>query len=93
MVDFTPSAVPLTAMNVDLSFTQGQYGVLASVGFTLLFATASLFAGGFVDRNDRRTISVVTCAVWSIATVATGLATGYGQVLAARVITGEGKEG
>ena len=75
-------------MNVDLAFSQGQYGVLASVGFTLLFATASLFAGGFVDRNDRRLVGVASCAVWSVATLATGLAGSYPQVLGARVMTG-----
>ena len=93
MVDFSPSALPFSAMNVDLSFSQGSYGILASVGFTLLFATASLFAGAFVDRNDRRVVGVVSAAVWSLATLATGLANSYPQVLAARVITGLGESG
>ena len=43
LVNFSESAdaTAFTAMNVDLSFTQAQYGALASVAFTALFAVAS----------------------------------------------------
>lgn len=43
LVNFSdsPDATPFTAMNVELGFTQAQYGALASVAFTALFAVAS----------------------------------------------------
>lgn len=43
LVNFSDSAdaTAFTAMNVDLGFTQAQYGALASVAFTALFAVAS----------------------------------------------------
>lgn len=43
LVDFSSGGGdPFRAMNVDLDFSQSQYGVLASVAFTSLFAVASL---------------------------------------------------
>ena len=52
-VDFSDSTdvTAYTAMNVDLGFSQAQYGALASVAFTALFAVASLFAGNFAEKT------------------------------------------
>ena len=37
-------------MNLDVGFDQAQYGVLASIGFSVLFSVTSLFAGSAVYR-------------------------------------------
>eukprot|EP00581_Thalassiosira_minuscula_P018738 CAMPEP_0183714106 /NCGR_PEP_ID=MMETSP0737-20130205/8767_1 /TAXON_ID=385413 /ORGANISM="Thalassiosira miniscula, Strain CCMP1093" /LENGTH=526 /DNA_ID=CAMNT_0025943011 /DNA_START=195 /DNA_END=1775 /DNA_ORIENTATION=- len=90
LVDFgTSSSIsPYEAMNVDLSFTQSQYGLLASTAFTVLFAISSLFAGNLADRYDRKLLTLGSCAVWTLATLATSQAHSYNEVLAARVIMG-----
>jgi hypothetical protein len=77
LVDFSDSAdvSAYTAMNVDLGFSQAQYGAVASVAFTALFAVASLFAGNFADKNDRRALTAGSAAVWSAATLGTSIAT------------------
>ena len=70
LVDFSSSAQEATAtasafgaMNVDLHFTQSQYGVLASTAFTALFALSSLVAGNLADRYDRKLLTLVRVRV------------------------------
>lgn len=90
LVNFADGAVANTAMNVDLGFSEAQYGALASVAFTALFAIASLFAGNLADKYDRKAMTVAACCIWSAATLGTGFAQDYDQVLAARVVMGLG---
>mmetsp|Transcript_6654 Transcript_6654/g.9761 ORF Transcript_6654/g.9761 Transcript_6654/m.9761 type:complete len:540 (-) Transcript_6654:20-1639(-) len=77
-----------TAMNQDIGFSEAQYGALASVAFTALFAITSLFAGGLADRYDRKLLTIGSACIWSLATFATAISTDYEQVLAARVLMG-----
>jgi hypothetical protein len=60
LVDFSDKANPFNAMNVDIGFSEGQYGLLASVAFTSLFAVASLGAGIASDRSNRKVLTVHT---------------------------------
>jgi MFS family permease len=90
LVNFSDSTdvTAYTAMNVDLGFSQAQYGALASVAFTALFAVTSLFAGNFADKNDRRVLTAGSAAVWSAATLGTSIAATYEQVVICRIIMG-----
>lgn len=88
LVDFSETASPLKAMNVDLGFSQAQYGTLASIAFTFLFAGASLFAGNLADKYDRRVLTVGSCIAWSLAVLGTSFATDYSQVVVCRIIMG-----
>jgi len=92
LVDFSASetANPFTAMNVDIGFSEAQYGVLASVAFTALYAIASLFAGGLADRYDRKLLTIGSTLAWSAATFVTALSSSgdYNQVLVARILMG-----
>ena len=87
LVDFS-STDPQTAMNFDIGFDQGQYGVLASIAFTLLFALTSLVAGIIADNYNRKTLSLASTIVWSVATLATALSHTYVQVVLARILMG-----
>lgn len=86
--DATAAASAFEAMNVDLQFTQSQYGLLASTAFTALFALTSLIAGNLADKYDRKILTLGSCAIWTLATFATSQAHSYNEVLAARVIMG-----
>jgi MFS family permease len=88
LVDFSSSANPLVAMNVDLQFTEAQYGVLASVAFTSLYAIATVLAGYISDRYNRKTLTILSVSAWTVATLATAVSTDYTQVLLARVAMG-----
>lgn len=88
LVDFSDSAKAFTAMNVDIGFSQSQYGLLASVAFTALYAIASLGAGVASDRSNRKLLTVVSAVSWSVATLGTALAETYTQVVWCRIAMG-----
>jgi MFS family permease len=88
LVDFSSAASPFQAMNVDIGFTEQQYGLLASAVFTSLFAVASLGAGVAADRANRKTLTVASVIGWSLATLGTSLATSYPVVVICRVAMG-----
>ena len=88
LVDFSEKGTAFKAMNIDLSFSQAQYGLLASVAFTSLFAVASLVAGVASDRYNRKTLTVTSIAAWGVATLGTSLSSSYGQVVFWRVLMG-----
>jgi len=75
-------------MNVDIGFSQSQYGLLASLAFTALFAVASLGAGAAADRFDRKKLTVAAAIGWGAATLGTALSTTYTEVLVWRVAMG-----
>ena len=61
-------------IKADLGFSDVQMGWLA-LGFTLLYAFAAIPFGMLTDRKKRVWIVAFGIAVWSIATMATGVAT------------------
>jgi hypothetical protein len=73
LVNFSDGADPFRAMNLDIGFTEAQYGVLASLAFTTLFAVASLGAGIASGRYNRKLLTVVAAVGWGVATLGTSL--------------------
>lgn len=91
LVDFSSTDGALNsyqAMNVDLQFDQSQYGLLASTAFTILFALSSLLAGSLADKYDRKLLTMGSCGVWTMATLAQSQANTFNDVLVARIIMG-----
>ena len=86
--DGATAASAYQAMNIDLQFTQSQYGLLASTAFTVLFALSSLLAGSLADRYNRKLLTLVPATIWTLATLYTSFAQTYNDVLIARVIMG-----
>lgn len=79
---------PYISMNIDVGFTETQYGLLASTAFTVLFASSSLVAGNLADKYDRKLLTLTSCTVWALATLAQSIAHSYEDVLAARFVMG-----
>eukprot|EP00804_Cyclotella_cryptica_P013144 CCRYP_019652-RA/>CCRYP_019652-RA protein AED:0.11 eAED:0.11 QI:0/0/0/1/1/1/2/0/542 len=79
---------PYISMNVDIGFTETQYGLLASTAFTVLFALSSLIAGTLADKYDRKLLTLTSCTAWALATLAQSFAHSYEEVLAARLVMG-----
>lgn len=75
-------------MNVDIGFDETQYGILASVAFTSLFAITSLVAGLLSDRFNRKTLTVASIIGWTVATYGTATSTTYESVVAWRIAMG-----
>lgn len=89
LVDFNDAtAESFRHMNVAIGFSEAQYGLLASLAFTALFAAASLGAGAAADKYDRKTLTVGSAIGWSVAIIGTALSTTYTEVLSWRIIMG-----
>lgn len=70
---------------------KAQYGVLAGVGFTLVFGLATLVAGRLTDALDRRFLHTGAILVWSLATSAHGTCKNFNCVLMTRILIGMGQ--
>lgn len=81
--------VVLQPLSQEMELTEAQAGWLATV-MLLSFAVWSPIAGYIADRLRRPRLLAVGLAVWSLATVSTGLARSYNQLQMARVLVGVG---
>jgi MFS transporter, Spinster family, sphingosine-1-phosphate transporter len=79
---------------VDDAFTLSdrQSGLLGSV-FMIVHLAASPFAGYLGDRRPRRFLVAGGVALWSLATLGSGLADSYASLLAMRALVGIGEAG
>lgn len=80
----------LPKMQEDLGLSNFQGGLLATVFLLGYFVTAPLF-GTLGDRFARKGLIAAGVAVWSIATMASGVAAGVWGLLFARAIVGVGE--
>lgn len=72
--------------------TDAQLGVLSS-SFLLVYALASPFTGLLGDRFPRRWFVGGGAVLWSLATIWSGSAASYGELLLARSLVGIGEAG
>ncbi len=82
--------VNLPAIQVDFRLSDTQVG-LVSAAFVAVYALAVLPAGYLGDRTRRRAVVAAGVAVWSLATLLTGLTRSLPQLLLARAALGIGE--
>jgi predicted MFS family arabinose efflux permease len=82
----------LGPLSQDLGLLKRQEGFLATV-FTLGYMFSAPVVGQLADRWSRPRLVAACCALWSLATLASGLAVGYKSLLLARVLIGVGEAG
>src|SRR6266542_4900865 len=68
-----------------------QAGGLLATGFTLGMAIAVVPAGHLIDRFSRKTVLLVSIVIYSLGTLATPLASGFGEMAAYRILSGFGE--
>ena len=86
---FVLSAVlPAVEDELHLSHTAG--GLLATLFLVGYFATSPIF-GTLADRQSRKGLMALGVALWSLATFASGLATGTHTLMLARAFVGVGE--
>jgi predicted MFS family arabinose efflux permease len=85
-----PAAAPLIQKEFTLS--DGQLGALASA-FLVFYALCALPFGFWADRGIRKNVIAAGVAIWSVATLLTGAAQGFLQLLGARALLGVGEAG
>jgi len=77
---------------IQAEFTLSDFSVgLLGSAFTLVYALGALPFGLWADRGVRRTVIGTGVAVWSLATLLTGLTTSFAQLFATRAVLGIGE--
>lgn len=90
-VDRQVMALLVEPLKADLGLSDTQIGILQGFAFVVLYATAGVPLGFAVDRYSRRLIIFLGVVAWSTATVLSGLAHTYDQLLVARICVGLGE--
>lgn len=89
-IDRAVIAAVLTPMKEELGLTNFEAGLLNTAFLIGYFATCPLF-GARADKAARKRLITLGVIVWSAATVASGLATGFWTLLVARIVVGVGE--
>ncbi|ATW03379.1 MFS transporter [Sphingorhabdus sp. YGSMI21] len=78
-------------VRLDLGISDVQIGLLQGLAFGVFYAFMGLPMGLLADRTSRKRLLVAGIAIWSIATIASGYATNFGELFAARLMVGLGE--
>src|SRR5687767_8176297 len=89
MLDNTVVFVALASIQQDLQISTSELQWVVN-GYALTFAVLMLSGGKLADMFGRRRIFVVGLAIFTIASLACGLATGAESLIAARIVQGVG---
>jgi MFS family permease len=89
-IDRAILAAVLPDMGPDLGMSNFQGGLLNTAFLVGYFATCPAF-GARADKKARKGLLALGVVIWSIATVGSGLATGFWTMLAARIVVGVGE--
>src|SRR3546814_6964091 len=84
-IDRTVLSVLQEPIKRELGLSDGQLGLLTGLAFALFYATLSVPIARLADRFNRRNIIAASLATWSGMTALSGLATGFGSLVAFRI--------
>jgi len=77
----------------DLGLNDWQMGWIVGGGFALFYTFMGIPIGRIADRSNRRNLIALALTLWSAFTMASGLARGFWQLMAARIGVGVGEAG
>ena len=75
----------------DLGLSDTELGIIGGLAFSLIYAISSFFFGYAADRHVRKYVMAGALVLWSLATMASGLADGFWPLFLARFFTGLGE--
>lgn len=78
-------------IRADLTISDTQFSLLAGIAFSLFYTVMGIPLARLADRGSRRWIIFWGIVVWSVMTVACGLANSFWTLFAARVGVGIGE--
>ena len=91
MVDRLVLSLLVEPIKVDLKLSDAQIGSLAGLAFGLFYTVMGIPIGRLADRTHRPGLIAAGVLLWSLATMACGLATTFGRLFATRVLVGVGE--
>jgi len=80
-------------IRLEFGFSDKQLGLLGGLAFAVLYSTLGIPIARLADRSNRVNIISISIFVWSLATVLTGFARSFTQLLLARIAVGIGEAG
>lgn len=92
-IDRQVIAVLIEPIKHEFGATDTQMGLLTGLAFGLLYAVLGVPVGKLADRYSRRNIVAICCGLWSLATLACGVAAQFWQLLLARMSVAVGEAG
>jgi MFS family permease len=85
------AALVAPAIKADLRLSDFELGLAQGTAFVAAYTAGSLLAGPLVDRVHRPRLIAACVLVWSVASLACGLATDLGELVLARLLLGLGQ--
>jgi len=76
-----------------LHITDGQLGLIGGLYFAMFYCFIAIPVSWLADRTNRVAVLSLACGIWSMATIACGLARTYPQLVVARMTVGFGEAG
>lgn len=92
-IDRQVIAILIEPIKREFGASDTQMGLLTGLAFGLLYAALGVPVGKLADKHSRRTIVAVCCSLWSLATLACGVAGQFWQLLLARMSVAIGEAG
>lgn len=84
-VDRQVMSLLVTPIKASLGLSDSEIGLLQGISFSLFYVIAAVPLARLADRGDRSRIVAACVAIWSLMTVACGLAQGFWQLMLARI--------
>lgn len=78
-------------IRADLGISDTQISLLQGFAFSLLYSVLGLPLGRYADRHNRKWLIIVGVTLWSLMTMACGLADNYQELFLARIGVGIGE--
>jgi MFS transporter, Spinster family, sphingosine-1-phosphate transporter len=86
-------SILVEAIRKDLKLSDTQIGLMGGVAFALVYSFGSVWLARVADRRSPRAVISISLAVWSVATVFSGLAQNFAHLLLARSSVAAGEAG
>lgn len=93
VIDRQVIAIVMQPIKTEFGATDTQMGLLSGLAFGLFYAALGVPVGKLADRYNRSLIVAVCCSLWSVATLACGMATHFWQLFLARMSVAIGEAG
>lgn len=93
-IDRNVIAILIHPIKAEFGASDALLGFLSGLAFALLYALMSIPLGRLADTNiNRRNLVATCCALWSLATMACGMANHFWQLVIARMTVAIGEAG
>jgi MFS family permease len=91
LMDRQAITILIEPIKAEFHLSDTRIGLLTGSAFAFCYALCALPMARLLDRGPRKTIYAAALALWSLATMATGLATSYLLLLVSRLVVAFGE--